>query len=113
MLVTLSTFLPRSLEQPGHFVPYCASYTHMARLTRHPNDVETARGERLSPEKSFVKDEVSAMRGRSSGGNCIKIGLPGKSIHLYYLSISGEGRGGDLDPMPNEAMSSNSTSDPF
>ena len=71
----------------------------MARLTRHPNDVETARGERLSPEKSFVKEDVSAMRGRSSEGNCIKIGLPGKSMHL---SISGgeAGKGGAGRPLP-------------
>ena len=40
--------------------------THMARLTRQPKEVETARGERLSPEKSLVKEEVRAMRGRSS-----------------------------------------------
>ena len=38
----------------------------MARLTRQPKEVETARGERLSPEKSLVKEEVRAMRGRSS-----------------------------------------------
>ena len=40
--------------------------THMARLTRQPKEVDTARGERLRPEKSLVKEEVRAMRGRSS-----------------------------------------------
>ncbi len=39
---------------------------HIATLTLHPNEVETALGERFSPEKSRAKEEARAMRGRSS-----------------------------------------------
>jgi hypothetical protein len=38
----------------------------MATFTRQPNEVETARGLKPSAENSLEKDELSAMRGRSS-----------------------------------------------
>ena len=38
----------------------------MATLTLQPNEVETALGERLRPEKSLVKASQREMRGRSS-----------------------------------------------
>ena len=38
----------------------------MAVLTRHPNEVETALGDKLSPENNFVNDCVSEILGLSS-----------------------------------------------
>ena len=39
---------------------------HIATLTLHPNEVETALGERFSPEKSFANEFARAILGLSS-----------------------------------------------
>ena len=45
---------------------YWLTCKQIAVLTRHPNDVETALGDKLNPENSFVNDWVRAILGRSS-----------------------------------------------
>ena len=60
-----------------HPLPHCLFFNYLLILCiytckqidvliRHPNEVDTALGERLRPEKSFVNDWVRAIRGLSS-----------------------------------------------